>query len=258
VKFIDYVVALRRSWLWIVLFTVVGAVALSVPNTTAPRSYRVSMRVVVGPGESIQGSAIDDAVRNLTTNGAVLKTFALMLKSDDVVTKAASTAGIDQTALREYTVDAFSLNETAAVQLEVNGPESTRAAQLADGIARSGVEQFQTLYRSFKAEALDAAVPTRQKSQAALYGFVGAVGGFVVAFLLAVARFAIAQAGGLKRGAPQPVNGNRPRRGRAAEEAPAGAAYTYPPFSRAWEIATARPRATAPQSDEETVSTRLS
>jgi capsular polysaccharide biosynthesis protein len=257
VTFVDYMRALRKSWWLVLLLTIAGAGAIALPTSSTDESFRASVRFVVGPAESVQPGAVDDAVRNLTTNGSLLKTFALMLKSDDVVTKAANGAGIEPASRPAYDIEAFAVNETSVAQVEVSGPEAAQVAALADGIGRFGVSQFESLFHSFRAEPLDAAEPVSQRPQTLVYGVVGGAAGFAIGFLLAVARFAIAEAGGLdgdRRGAHQ--GRRRRRRSRKVDHVadrplaePTDAASPAPTeeprvrdgrFGRAWQMAMSR------------------
>ena len=118
--------------------------------------------LVVTPNSRVRETS--EIIRSLDTldRRSVLATFARIPQSRETREAAAKRLELSSGDLRGYSVRASVLPNTNIIKIDVEGPDSERAAELANAVARVTQKVGRSWYRIYKMQVLARAVPHRR------------------------------------------------------------------------------------------------
>lgn len=135
----------RRSWIVVLAILLSIGIALVL---TAREEVRYSARStwVVTPASEIEDPS--DVLRSLDTleRRTIVATFARLPGTSPVRVELEERLGMDDGALRGYSLRGSVVPYTNLIRFEVEGPESELAAAAANGLAREIRSEARTLY----------------------------------------------------------------------------------------------------------------
>lgn len=150
---------LRQRW-WIVPAAVLISTATSLVVTVRQSPvYRATTTQVVTPNSRLESN--EHILRSIDTleRRSVVATFARIPGTREAREKAAAVMGIDLQTLAPYTIRCAVLPSTNLLQVDVEGPDPERAAELANVVADVVQQDGREMYRVYKIDTLARAVP---------------------------------------------------------------------------------------------------
>ena len=181
---------------------VLGAIAVSLLacaffTSRQPKVYRASTTVVVTPNTDVEG--MGDVLRSLETleRRTVIATFARVPATAETRAAAARQLGRADADLSPYRVEASVLPNTNIIKIDVEGPDATVAAAVANAVSEATRDEVRRMYRIFTLRPLAAATaparpirpePRRNYVVAGILGlFLGVLAAVLIERLLAPA-----------------------------------------------------------------------
>ena len=183
-----YLRTIQRAWWFIVMTTLLGlTISLGISYATTPL-YRASASLIVYPNANLTSSR--DMVTSLDTldKRSITSTYEDILNSKQVFDEAVKGLQFDPKELTGYTHWTAVQPESNTIELLVEGPNPQIVTQLANDIAKNGINYIKGIYQVFDITFLDTAVMSwiRVKPQALRDGAIALGIGFLAGILLAV------------------------------------------------------------------------
>jgi len=183
-----YLRTIQRAWWLIIMTTLLGlTISLGISYATTPL-YRASASLIVYPNANLTSSR--DMVTSLDTldKRSITSTYEDILNSKRVFDEAAKGLQFDPKELTGYTHWTAVQPESNTIELLVEGPNPQIVTQLANDIAKNGINYIKGIYQVFDITFLDTAVMSwiRVKPQALRDGAIALGIGFLAGILLAV------------------------------------------------------------------------
>lgn len=152
---------LQRNW-WLMLLTAMVAltVSLSISYAAVPL-FRSTARFIISPSPSLTTGG--DVVRSLDTldRPSVAATYAEVMNSDRIFVGASESMNLDPLALVEnYEIEAVVLPDSSVLELDVSGPDSQTAADLANAVGYQTIDFTRSLNLVYDLNFLDTAAPS--------------------------------------------------------------------------------------------------
>lgn len=196
--------SLTRYWRLIAVLATLGLLTGILGGLLTPSSYRSSGSYVVVPRSTITNpETIVRSFDSLQSQG-IIPTLLQLYRSESTKNAAGPGAGLSADTLRSYEVTADVLAQSNTVELNVTGPDATKAARLAAGIGDRGGQQFERLYKIYDVTPLDTpSPPDDSESPSAVYlGIIGGLLGGLLGLGLAALRADSFEALSRRRGTP--------------------------------------------------------
>lgn len=177
------------SWVVPVMLALSVGTALIVTSRQTP-TYSSAATVALVPGPSVADGP--DVLRSLETleRRTVIATFAQIPLADRIQQAAAHDISLPGDSLAGYRTLAFVIPNTNLIRIEVEGPDPTRTAALANALLTTTAAEAKAMYRVFELTALARAVrPTapvapNPKRAVALAAILGMFLGLAATYLL--------------------------------------------------------------------------
>lgn len=223
----DYIRALRRSWWIVLLTTVVATVSAVYVSQGGESTYQTDARLVVGPSATLEDP---EAVLGTTVEikAQLVTTYADLLTGSQFFEEAIDEIGLSPEDAQKYTVASAAPQESNVVRMSVEGPDPSTTVALADAVAQSSSEYFETVYRGFGVEVFDEpqepSTPSGPPTSTNVA--IGFVLGLAAGVGLALAREAVAPP--RERGRPATALGAETARSRRPERVRSDGATTAP------------------------------
>ncbi len=158
--------AIRRIWVrqwWIVILVCAVSIAATAFFTARePQIYQSSATMVVTPNSSIETTS--ELLRSLDTleRRTVIATFARIPATRESRELAAEKLGLDVGDLRSYRINASVLPYTNIIKIDVEGPDPSRVADVANAAASATGRRARQMYSIYKLQPLAEAAPSRR------------------------------------------------------------------------------------------------
>jgi len=183
-----YLRTIQRAWWFIAITTLLGlTISLGISYFTTPL-YRASASLIVYPNANLTSSR--DMVTSLDTldKRSITSTYEDILNSKRVYNEALKGLKLDPMELANYTHWTAVHPESNTIEVLVEGPNPQTLTELANDIAKNGINYIKGIYQVFDITFLDtASIPTiRVKPKALRDGAIAFGIGFLAGFLLAV------------------------------------------------------------------------
>jgi len=198
VEFREYLGVLRKYWVSIVVFTLLGVVGAGAYVVLTPRVYSSTSMVFLSV--SI-GNTAADYVQGTNYATAQARSFAQIVTTPQVLDPVVKDLQLDTTSTSLATrVSATIITNTSLITITAKDGDPGRSAEITQHVAQSLVQQIEKLsptgsdYQAVVVGTIvqPAAVPTSPTSpQPVQSGVLGLVAGLVVGVILAIVRKAV-------------------------------------------------------------------
>lgn len=150
---------LHRFWWLVVLTTLITTGSTLVVTARQTPVYRSATMQFVVPNSRVQANG--EILRSLDTldRRSVLATIARVPLTKETRDEAAARMGLRPDELRTYRIGSFVLPNTNLIKVEVEGPNAERSAQLVNTVAVVMQDVGRDMYRIYKIDTLEGAVP---------------------------------------------------------------------------------------------------
>ena len=156
----QYFDVLKRGW-WIIVAMMLAVSGLGVFYSYSQTPiYESTANFVVNP--TLRVNDTGDMLYSLDTLASrttLATTYANILSSRTTVETAAAALGVSPALMEDYTVSAVVLPDSNIIQLTVDGPSPTLAADLANEIGKIGEQKVRNLQEIYELRLVDTAIP---------------------------------------------------------------------------------------------------
>jgi capsular polysaccharide biosynthesis protein len=182
--FAQYLDVLRRSWVFVGICAVIGAITVASALSLTSAHYQGQFSLAIGPGD--QPVSAYSTLLEALDKRSVPSTLAQIATSDTA--KHTAAIGSDVTA-NTMTVHAVVVLDSNVVAVTVNGTNATNVRKFALALQTATSASFENLYTLYEIRPLRTATTTtpvpRHVSSGALLGLII---GALIGYLLALAR----------------------------------------------------------------------
>src|SRR3990172_12630084 len=154
--------SLARRW-WVLLSVLVASISASATVTSMMRPvFRATAMAAVAPNSEVSG--VSDVMRSLETleRRTILVTFARLPGSSEVRAAVAQRLSIPAGEIARYRVSAALVPYTNILRIDVEGPDGSRAAEVAEAVTEETRRRARKLYRIFTLRSIEAPRASRQ------------------------------------------------------------------------------------------------
>ena len=157
---------IRRVWArqwWLVLLVCATSISGAAFFTARePRIHQSSATMVVTPNSSVETTS--ELLRSLDTleRRTVIATFSRIPGTRESRALAAEQLGLEVGDLRAYRINASVLPYTNIIKIDVEGPDPTRVADVANAAAAVTGRRARQMYSIYKLQPLAEAPPSRR------------------------------------------------------------------------------------------------
>lgn len=196
---VDYIVALRKRIMWVLMVTVLGAVAGGLIAGLAPPRYSATATTLLSAEEVSEASELPQIGTYMSQQIATLSTMAT---TETVLQPVIDELGLDTTPLElANRVSVVTAPDTMLINISTSDDDPQRAADTSNAIAEElsgNVDQTSPRVGNTAVTTMEivthAPVPTADQSTSIPVGaLAGAIVGFLVGLIVAVGNYAVAQ-----------------------------------------------------------------
>ncbi|WP_348535840.1 Wzz/FepE/Etk N-terminal domain-containing protein [Kocuria sp. JC486] len=198
--FVDYVMAFRRSVVWVLISTIIGALIGGAVALMTPPRYLATATTLLTATEATEAAELPQIGTYMSQQIATLSTLAT---TETVLQPVIDDLGMDTTPQELATrVSVSTPPDTMMVEITTTGADPDEAAETSNAIAQQLSETVDEVAPTVAEEGpvtsmetvTQAPVPTRDQSVSlTTAALAGAALGFLLGLVIAVAQYAFAQ-----------------------------------------------------------------
>jgi len=181
---LSFITSTIRHWfLLILLFVIIGGCLAVFYNYTAPIKYQSSTTLYVQP--KVNSNEVD--YQGILTNQRMVKTYAQILKSRNIVNQVINKLKLEQTyETFSNELSVTSQDDTQMIEISVKNEDKILASEIANALANTFIEEIKEDMDVMNIVVIDEAIPSKNpvEPNTTINFIIGIMGGFMIGFIL--------------------------------------------------------------------------